>query len=72
MRGMTTEAIITKDPMAAIPAFWDGYWVCCFPQDVAVIPGIIRIMTTVQIRITEDVRSPGHEIVFQRQSVFAR
>jgi hypothetical protein len=72
MRGMTTEAIITKDPIAAIPVFWDGYSVYCFPQNVAVIPVIIQVMITTEIRSTGDVPSHGHEAVLQGQSIFAK
>jgi hypothetical protein len=72
MRGMTTEAIITKDHIAAIPVFWDGYSVCCFPRNVAVIPVIIQEMITTESRSIGDVPSHGLEAVFRRQSLFAK
>lgn len=72
MRGMTTEAIITKDPTAAIPVFWDGYSVCCFPRNVAVIPVIIQVMITTESRSIGDVPSHGLKAVLQGQSIFAK
>jgi Cys-tRNA synthase (O-phospho-L-seryl-tRNA:Cys-tRNA synthase) len=69
---MTTEAIITKDPTAAIPVFWDGYSVCCFPRNVAVIPVIIQVMITTASRTIGDVPSHGLEAVFRRHSIFAK
>jgi hypothetical protein len=72
MRGMTTEAIITKDPLAAIPVFWDGYSVCCFPRNVAGIPVIIQVMITAESRSTGNVPSHGLEAVLQGQGIFAK
>jgi hypothetical protein len=71
MRGMTTEAIITKDQIAAIPVFWDGYSVCCFPRNAAVIPAIIQVMITTASHSIGDVPDHGLEAVSQGQSIFA-
>lgn len=71
MQKMTTEAITTKNPITTIPVLWDGYSVC-FRQDGALIPMIIRIITTKEVRIIDHGTNQGHESLFRRQDIFAK